>query len=175
MRTINEKVFFILALSISFAKCKSNSECEGIQNEKFIGKCVVFYHLPVSGSYVEMLIVPFCSDDNKLIEEMGDERKVKFMDGVSSSISLRDTVFVQVFRNATKLNLLNNQNLALEYRNIYACPILIDFANVENDTKSITGINRNMLNERLILSNGMQLTLKYFLSNQIKINSLRVL
>jgi hypothetical protein len=166
---------FIFGLSLLLC-CNRASDCGSVKNGQYVGYAIVFYHKPDSGNMVEISIVPVCGDTLNLKGDIESGiKELKIFEGVSYNIGIRDSSFMKVFEKSQKINLLNNQTLASELRVVYACPVYVEFKDAENITESTTGSKQNSIHEKLVFKDGQQVTLKYFLSNTLRVLNLRVL
>lgn len=170
------KILFLLCGLTLLLCCNRTDECNGIKNNQYNGYGIVFYHMPVSGGNYEIIIIPICGDTSDLIVTLKDNiKKVKILEGVSCSVNIRNTSFNKVFGKSQKINLINNNTLAPQYRMVYVCPVYIEFKDAQNVTRTSTGNKKNTFHEKFIFESKQQLMLKYFLSNNLRVINLRVL
>src|SRR5450631_3777334 len=117
---MNKIIFLVYFFVFTVMSCK-NLSCPGIQDGKYRGYSVAFYHKPVTGSIYELIIIPSCSDSVDLIVKFMNGHKFKDMTGVSVGMNSRNLIFKGILDNSTELKIVNNDSLAPEFRRIYAC------------------------------------------------------
>jgi hypothetical protein len=172
---MSKRLMIISAGLLAILSCNQNHTCIGIKDGKYGGYGLIFYHMPVSGSSNELVIVPTCNDSSDLISEIINGTKLNNRIGVSVNMNSRNTFFEGIYKNSVKLRLFNNDSLAPQYRVVYICPVYIQFENADNATEIITWGRDSILSEKLIFKNNREASLKYFLSTKIRITELRVL
>lgn len=165
-------ITFCLFILVS---CNKLHTCIGIDEGKYSGYGLIFYHKPVTGSSYEQIIVPTCNDSSALIEKIKNSGKLVKVIGVSIGMNSKNTLFEGINKNSEKLRLLNNDRLAPEFRVVYVCPVYIQFENAENDTKLVTHLSSDILSENMVLQDGSEILLKYFITTEVQIKELRVL
>lgn len=170
------KCLLVIFLVIVFLGCRSKQNASEIKEGKYKVYAIVFFHKPVSGSNYEMLIIPTSMDSLSLLETLkSDISNIKIDIGVSYSDNYYNKGFSAIIDSATKVKLLNNSTLAPRFQVIHICPVFVDFSNAQNTTRSITRTTKDVLHENFIFENKQRLTINYFLTNDIEINSIRSL
>src|SRR5687768_6941021 len=107
---MTKKIVRIILALIVLSGCNNKYHGSGIENGKFVGYAIIFYHKPVSGGNYEMLIAPVCSDTKKLTEDLKTNiTLINILSGVSSNININDAAFAEVFKKSQKFKLLNTQ------------------------------------------------------------------
>ncbi len=172
---MGKRLMIISVVLLSILSCNKNHTCIGIKDGRYGGYGLIFYHMPVSGSSYELVIVPTCSDSLDLVGEIVNGTKLKNMIGVSVNMNSRNTFFEGIYKNSVRLRLFNNDSLAPQYRVIYICPVYIQFENADNATKIITWGRDRILSEKFTFKNNWEMSLDYFLSTKVRITELRVL
>lgn len=168
-------ICFLFTLSLLIG-CNRDIECKGIKDNQYSGYAIVFYHKPVSGSMIEVTIVPSCGDTLNL-KNLSERsfKDIKLLRAVSYRVGIRDSLFANVFMKSRKIVLLNNQTLASELRNVYACPVYIEFDGAQDITEATVNNMQNNLHEKLVFDDSLQIVIEYFLSSKLRIAALRVL
>jgi len=168
------KIFLCFALLVLFITgCKRKPECNGVNKNQYTGYGIIFYHLPISGSSYELIIIPMCGDTTGLGLRNGIQNnlhKLKMLKGISVTIgSNKDSSFKTIFEAPQKLKLINEPTLAAEYQTIYACPVYIEFSGANNVTQSVIGGSKDNIHDTLKFENGQQVILDYFLTDALKV------
>jgi hypothetical protein len=155
--------------------CTERCKPSIIDHGKFDGYAVAFYHKPVSGSGCEIKFIPTCRNEltTKNSPTEVDYAGMSSSEGVSVVVSLNDLRFKNIFENSKKIKVVNHDSLAQEFRYVYVCPVELRFSGVENNTPT-NRENKDFFEEKLVLQNGNTVHFKYFYSNQIEIQSLKV-
>jgi hypothetical protein len=157
--------------------CNNYRSCTGIVNGKFSGYALAFYHKPVSGGNYEMFIIPVCDEDSAMLsgDLQANISRINLLSGFSYTVNINEGRFIEVFKKSKKFELTNNQSLAPQFREIFVCPLYVEFSGIQNDTESITGSIKKSLKKKLALENGKELTLDYILSNRTRANEVHTL
>ena len=172
---MNKKFSFLTTWLIILSSCKTDI-LPSIVNGSYKGYAIAYYHIPISGNMVEVIIIPVAGDTSSLRTSVEYSiSKVRSRMGVSTILNLHSYFFQEISRKSKKITLVNNPTLAKEYQSIYSSCVYIDFTNANNNTKYVIGSSDTTLQESFVLKNNYHTVLTYFLSDSIKINYLRSL
>lgn len=165
---------FLLSLILIFISCNSDKKenCKSIEAGKFSGNAIVFFHRPISGSTYELLFFPICNDISSTSEIKTNISKIKMRKGVSIVLPSDDVFFKTIDSNSFKLRLIESKDVNSIFWSINASFIYVKFSNAENTTPlSINNPNRG-IEKILTFENGSKVSLIYYFSNKLRIDSL---
>lgn len=170
------KLLLGIYLIILFVGCRDKQNASVIKDGKYKGYATVFFHRPVSGSNYEIFIIPTPMDSLSLLQTLkSDISNIKYDIGVSCSDNYYNKNFSAVIDGSIKIKLLNNSTLASHLQAIHFCPVFVDFSNADNKTNKITGTSKDILKEKFVFENNHMLTIRYYLTSDVKINVIRPL
>jgi hypothetical protein len=168
-----------MIVAIIFLCCNRHIQSEGIKNNSFKGYALAFYYLPVTGAGIEVIIIPLRIDTVKLKKNLKNFSieniyQNEIMTGVDITTYLSYSLFDKISSGAEKIKLSNRKDLAFELQSIHVCLVYIDINDIHNDNKYIFKDGQEIVKNELEFENNKHLVLQYFVSQEFKINSLKV-